>query len=126
MGLRTPNYWRAFWLTAAFVGAINAFAFLCYVSLPVVPDERHPEILERAVPDWLAPFLAISTPGAAVMHYAVGMMSPFDRIGCCQVISTAFWGLIAVCVEWFTSNGLGNRPARTTDAPSKSNEPSPQ
>jgi|SRR5579863_7695364 len=123
MGSRRPNYWRAFWVTAAVVGTVNAVAYLFYASLPIVPDERHPEILQRAIPDWLGPFLAISTPGAALMHYAFGMQSPCDRLGCCQIISTAFWGLIAVCVEWFMSQGRGNHPARIADASSDANAP---
>src|SRR5689334_18149992 len=119
---RKPNYRRAFWITAAFVGAINVGFFVYYLSLPIVPL-RSEQIGQDIPNDTLTvALLIINIPGRIVIGIfsQTDLRTPF-AMALTQILSTIFWGLFGICVDWFTSDW--NAPVNTSPSnpESKSN-----
>jgi hypothetical protein len=101
---RRPSYWRAFWVTAAFIAALNVAASIYVLNCPVAPIGKGGEP-ERVISDWAMPIVAVDLPGIILtLPFWFGRIgseseSPATIIAV-QVISTVFWGLVAVAVEW--------------------------
>ena len=120
MGKREPNYRRAFWVTATIVGVLNV-AFSVHVwSCPEKPIGKGGK-LKKEISDWAMPVAAIDLPGwvftTPFWFGRLGTMpdSEMDLLVCTtQVISTIFWAVVAVGVEWFSFRNrttLANPPA---------------
>src|SRR6266446_3022637 len=98
---RVAPHWRAFWMTAAVIGAVNSGIFLFYVLRPArtLPDGFQNVI----VPQWVESACTIlNFPGFAVVKFTLisGAKYPpsFDRVlflvAVGQTLSTIFWAAL--------------------------------
>lgn len=113
---RKAMSWRAFWITAAIFGAVNAALFLYFWSLPIGPTGKGGAEMGRSPPDWHSnTTLAMSLPGALlVMPIACAIDCDSDAavLLISQVIGTVFWALLA---GWLFRSSDASAP--TPDAP---------
>jgi len=104
MESRNPHYWRAFWITAAIVGGINVALFLYLAYLPDAPVGKGGR-MTKPIPEWCLPAIVINFPGAVAtipFWEVMARLTSAAGFAVAQAISAAFWGGVAVAVEWFS------------------------
>jgi hypothetical protein len=99
-----PKYGRAFWTTAGIIGGINVALFLYLAYLPDAPIGKGGRMM-KPIPQWSEAAIVINFPGAlATLPFwaGTGQQDSGEWFAVMQVISTVFWGGVAVAVEWFS------------------------
>lgn len=98
------SYWRAFWLTAAVVGTINALLFAYMVSRPFRSTARG--MIYFDAPEWVSgTAFIINLPVIFVGTIAFDLpdsRTPSDacyRLAVFQVAGTIFWACIGCGIE---------------------------
>jgi len=91
--------WRAFWITAAIFGTVNAALLLYFWSLPIGPIGKGGSEMGRNPPDWHTNMtVAMSLPGLLLVvpiAVAINCNSDGTIILLSQVIGTLSWSLLA-------------------------------
>jgi hypothetical protein len=109
MDKRGPNYWRAFWITAALVGMRNVAFTVYYQNCPEEPIGKGGRPM-RVVSDWAMPIVAIDLPGVVLtLPFWFGSIGDVSVMSATfiagQVISTVFWGFVAIALERWRFGG---------------------
>jgi hypothetical protein len=94
---------RAFWVTVALFGTMNAAHYVYFWSLPIKPiHSKHEVRLGRIEPDWLGrAVIGLNIPGcyvAGAVLFAAGSDSQAGFVGLSELFGSLFWAFIAALV----------------------------
>jgi hypothetical protein len=112
---------RAFWITLALFGTMNAAHFLYFWSRPIEPiHSRRETRMGRTEPDWIErAVIGLNLPGcyiAMAILSTAGANSQIGFVASSESFATLFWATVAAIIV-----SPGKPPAPNPDAPSETN-----
>ncbi len=103
MKQKSPSYWRAFWIIALLVGAVNVALAGYYFSIPIGTVGKGGGRVGRQVPDWYAGTVrAVNLPGGILALPILALVKCDSVIfngGLWMAFGTFGWAFIAVRLE---------------------------